>query len=225
MPLRSCLYIPVDHIPVALQLLPESVKKEVPQPVASVPEWRRSLRSSAAASPIPVSEGRSCRRGHTRSVDTDGSTERVAPVRRQKGLRQLSDPSLCMEALERKARQPGREEASTNPKPRIGEPTVAASEGQLRRSQRIAGATATANRPKEETAKAAVSLGTREPTRRGKRRLASEPEEEQQLELPRTRASRRCGGTPVTTPSPKDAGKDGKRGQVGKKVVVGKPEQ
>ncbi|XP_061475225.1 mediator of DNA damage checkpoint protein 1 isoform X2 [Rhineura floridana] len=187
----------------------EEAKEEPSQPVASaLGQRRRSLRlsSAAAVTPTPVLEGRSRRCGLLGSGDVDGSREPVTPITRRRGLRQLSNPTQYMGEPEEKPEQPEGEEASPNKKPKNREPTVAPRRGRARCSQREAEA---ASRLKEEAVVAAGSPGTRERPKRGKRRAAAEPVEEQEAGVPRTRgASRRSSNSSVGTPSPKDSGKE-----------------
>ncbi|XP_044275547.1 mediator of DNA damage checkpoint protein 1 isoform X2 [Varanus komodoensis] len=207
--------VPVGEVRDAEQVLQQAQEKaaESPAPAPTpAPGRRRSLRSSAAgASPAPASEGRSLRhRGRVGSGDGEGCSEPAAPVPRRRGKRQLSNPTQYMGEPEAKAEQPEGGGASSSKKPRKGEPTGAVRQGRARCSPR---GPRTASKLKEETAKAAPSPGARSTARRGKSRAAAEPEQEELLEPPRTRASRRSGSTSVSTPSPKDSGTEVRPGQ------------
>ncbi|XP_060095159.1 mediator of DNA damage checkpoint protein 1 [Heteronotia binoei] len=190
--------------------LPQCATDEPSKPVALVSERRRSLRSSTASSPSPLPEGSSSRHGgRGRSAAPASSSEPAAVPARRRGLRQLSNPMQYMGEPKRKVEEPKAEKASPGKTPGKGEP---ASQGRLRRSQRNS-----ASKPEEETAIAASSLGTKEPTRSRKRRAAAattESMEERQLKHHRTRSSRQSrGASEMTTLSPKDSGKDTKAGQ------------
>ncbi|XP_066474346.1 mediator of DNA damage checkpoint protein 1 isoform X2 [Tiliqua scincoides] len=185
---------------------PEHSTEEPSEPVASVPARRRSLRSSSAAVSPAVPERRSSRRGHVEGANTDVSRKAVAHLTRRRGLRQLGDPTQYMGEPEKKMEQPEGEDLSPNKKPRNGELTVVACRSRARGLQPESSAD---SGPKEETEVAVDSPGTRGPTRRGQRRTAAELVEKQP-ELPRTRASRRSGGSSATTPSRKDSGEAAK---------------
>ncbi|KAJ6652940.1 hypothetical protein lerEdw1_010298 [Lerista edwardsae] len=191
--------------------LPECSVEEPTQAMASAPARRRSLRSSSAAvSPAPVPEGRSSRRGHLQTAEADASRTPVSRLTRRRGLRQLGDPTQTMREPEKRAARPEGEDVSPNKKPRNGELAVVACRSRARGLQRDSGA---GRGPKEESGVAAGSPGTRGPLRRGQRRAAAELEEKLP-ELPRTRASRRSGGSLAATPSPKDSGEAAKPRQV-----------
>ncbi|XP_015280594.1 PREDICTED: mediator of DNA damage checkpoint protein 1 [Gekko japonicus] len=190
---------------------PQRATDEPSKPAVLVSERRRSLRSSAASSPSPLPEGRrSCRGNRVGSTAPGSSGEPVAVPATRRGLRRLRNPTQYMVEPERKVEGPKAEEASLGKTPGKGEPV---GQGRPRRSQRRSNP---APKPKEETATAASSPGTKEPTRPRKRRAAvAAPEsvEEEQPELRRTRSGRRSGGASVMTPSPKDSGKGTKVGQ------------
>ncbi|KAH0630427.1 hypothetical protein JD844_013442, partial [Phrynosoma platyrhinos] len=180
-----------------VEQVPEHSKEEPSLPETSAPGQQCSPHSVSATSPAPVPQGRSLRRrGHVESRNAERSEEPAAPVSRRRGLRRLSSPTLHVGELEGKTEQSKEEEVSPHKKPKNGELAVTTRQGRARCLQREAEGT---GKLKEEMQVAAGSPGTRELTRRGKQRIATQSVEEHQPELPQTRSKRRSNPSVLFT--------------------------
>ncbi|XP_007442521.1 mediator of DNA damage checkpoint protein 1 isoform X1 [Python bivittatus] len=185
----------------------EPAQEEPASTVSSVRGQRRSLRSStSSASSTPGPERRSLR--HHGSGAIAASSKPAAPETRRRGLRQLSNAGQQKGEVKERPEPPGEE--GPRKKPRNGDLTTApVHQGRTRGSQRESRA---ASKVTEGATAASGSPVAREPAKRARRAPAPNPGLEEQPGLPRTRASKRLSssGTSVSTPSPRDSGKDAK---------------